>query len=858
MSATESAVRGEAAAASQAAATDPDVVLKPLSRPELAEIRVDGVLAVGRAEQPFATYDDDMIVMLSRRHARIFREAGVVYVADLESSNGTTVNRAAVGPSPSPLNDGDELCFGGVLSYRVEITPRAKTRRAAFTLTLSPASPGSGLETLVITRFPFLVSKTEGALSRHRAEHAAQLSYLSRRHAHIFLKGGGACIEDLGSTNGTFVDGLRLRECAVPLQDGALLAFGGDFFTYRVGITQAEDAMPAPPRQSARAGQASQMGQVGGQANTADPTGQPAPARASSSPPADPARTTFVAAPTSFLEIFCVEQALADGGEGSGATVPAPAEQAPARRRSRGSKAAFWSELASVFQGHDDAGGNRSAWKVAGLVAVLAISGVAAMYWWSDPDRELKALAAEGNYARAAAMADRSLEKRPEDVELKALATEAALKANVPAWLDKMAARDFAAAAAVVAGMSRLAARNPELRPLVAELDWLGQLERLVAQRGGPDQPIRIYADEDSIAALVDRWNTDTREHQRALARIASHVPQFAAPYAEALTHVRRLQSEATVHLGVIERLKATIVAELKRDRPEALDAVLKETAEKYPGLGGLDTVRQDLDRYLEIRSEARAGHQGRLLALMLKSRFATPPFQERFRALSASGQLPPADLVQKYEAATRAWSEGRVDASLAALRQMATGPWAAAVSRELERRQAVAGRFAALQQSRGASGYAEQLLAFRLALDPAEDVHFARATQADLDQNRDKVLARAQDTMNRARALWQDYRNQGAIDASQRSETAISGAFGARARQLSEANGSAQQAMQIYAQLGAAPPDDSLAIQGEIKAEAQQQRVALRELRNVLEPELLKNKLALLGDTSDDIRKSP
>jgi hypothetical protein len=332
-------------------------------------------------------------------------------------------------------------------------------------------------------------------------------------------------------------------------------------------------------------------------------------------------------------------------------------------------------------------------------------------------------------------------------------------------------------------------------------------------------------------------------------------VPQFGAPYAEALTHVRKLQSEATVHLGAIERLKATIVEELKRDRPEALFPVLKEAAEKYPGLGGLDSVRQDLERYTEIRSEARAGKPGRPFALMQKARFATPLFNERFRALAASGQLPPADLVQKYEAATRTWKDGHADESLAALRQMATGPWSAAVLRELERRQAVITQFAALQQSRAESGYAEQLLAFRLALDPEEDVHFARATQADLDQQKDKVLARAQDAMSRARMLWQDYRNQGAIEALQRSETAISDPFRARARLLSDASNNAQQAMQMHAQLGVASPEEFAAIHGEIKAEAQQQRSALRELQNVLAPELLKSKLALLGDTSNDAR---
>ena len=38
----------------------------------------------------------------------------------------------------------------------------------------------------------------------------------------------------------------------MPLQDGALLAFGGDHFTYRVGITQAGSTCPAPAGRAAR------------------------------------------------------------------------------------------------------------------------------------------------------------------------------------------------------------------------------------------------------------------------------------------------------------------------------------------------------------------------------------------------------------------------------------------------------------------------------------------------------------------------------------------------------------------------------------------------------------------------------
>jgi DNA-binding winged helix-turn-helix (wHTH) protein len=48
---------------------------------------------------------------------------------------------------------------------------------------------------------------------------------VSRRHARIMVSDEGATIEDLGSTNGTFVNGERINT-AVPLADGMAVAFG--------------------------------------------------------------------------------------------------------------------------------------------------------------------------------------------------------------------------------------------------------------------------------------------------------------------------------------------------------------------------------------------------------------------------------------------------------------------------------------------------------------------------------------------------------------------------------------------------------------------------------------------------------
>lgn len=807
---------------------DLEIVLKPLSRPGLGEIRItDDVFAVGRNEQPFATYEPDIQVMLSRRHARIFSEHGAVYLADLDSRNGTTLNRAAVQHKPVRLADGDEIGFGGVLTYRVQIASRAAAARPqGFTLTLTPAAEGSTLEPLVIARFPFLVSKSDAAFARYRATIPKQLDFLSRRQAHIFLKGGDAHIEDLASTNGTFLDGERLQEHAVPLRDGMLLAFGGEHFVYRVAIekTAAFDASQTR-------------------------TGAPS-AGAAAAPSVNAGKTTFVAAPDSFLNIFCAETetpaepVAASAPPAAAVAIPEPAKK---ESRPRGRVGAMVFELLGVLAGGERGRLRSVAWKVAaGLGTLVAVA--LGLTWWVQSERELKNLIERGEYAQAARRADELLQRKPDDVELKALAVEAALKAHVPAWLAKVATRDFDGAQAVVTDLSRLGQRNPELLSLVGELEWLTGLEQLVRSRG-PDTPIRIYADEDRIAAVIERWNRDTREHQRALGRISSFVPEFNAPYAAALTQLRKLQSDATVYLAAIDRLKASINAEVARDRADELQPVLKEYTEKYPGLGGLDQVRQDLVRYIEIKQAARARAPGRLLALMSKAQLATPPLRDSLQAMRAAGQLPSADIVRQYDAATQLWREGRISEAQAGLQALVTGPWAGAAAAELQRRQSLQALHAALLQARGTAVHAGALIALREALDADEDVFFARATASDLDLQKDKVLAHAQGLLNRAQALWQEYRAAGGIDAALRIETSVTGRFRNQARLLSEAHQTAQRGERVRALVDVAATATAAVVGDEIHAEARAQRGALLDLRNVLDAQLLKEKLSLLGE---------
>ncbi|TDF67074.1 FHA domain-containing protein [Cupriavidus sp. L7L] len=839
--------QGIARESSQELAREFDVFLTPVSRPDLGEIRIDeDLFPVGRTELPFAAYPEDLAAPLSRRHARIFAEQGVVYVADLGSKNGTRVNGAAVARQPAQLRDGDELAFGPALSFRVRLSPRApQPEPPRVALTLLPERDDVGLQPIHVDGFPYLISKADDAFARYRDNYPQQVNYLSRRHAHVYLKGGVPFLEDLGSTNGTFVNGRRLADHGVPLDNGDRIAFGGSHFVYKAEVRRAGDDDATATRTTLE---------------PAVPAQVPAEPAAHDAAHDEDDRTTFVGAADSFLDIFCVDYAShqedevnADAEAQAAAATAAPDRAHPPRKRGR--IALLLAEAARSF-GLDDGARLRRAARWGGALLLLAVLAGAALYWRGADERAVQTLHAAGDYAGAAKAADRYLARHPGDAEVQALGTEALLRAYVPGWVAKLKAGDFGGADAALAQMRQLGANNADARPLVAELEWIGRLERYAAQRGA-DAPIRLYADEAPIRELLAHWNQDTIAHQRALGRIAADVPAFRDLYADALSDVRRLQNDASVYLAAIGRLDTSIATELGRDRPEALQPVIADYREKYPRLAGLDQVQADLDRYTALLQALRARRPGTLVARLADSRFATPPFQAQFAQLSP--RLPPPEMATQYASAASAWQQGDSNTALAGFRRIQGGAWSDDLARDLAHKQKVAAQFAELQAARGSKGYEDRLLGFYAMLDADEDKFFASAVEADVNGVRDSALRRARELMGSAVAAWKQYRSNGVIGSEQRLEPGISPRFRAQARLLSQAQDDARQGMRIFTQLRAGESADlaQLAkVEEEIRAEADQQRHALRELRTVLDPAVLKTKLELIG--GEDSGKVP
>jgi len=214
--------------------------------------------------------------------------------------------------------------------------------------------------------------------------------------------------------------------------------------------------------------------------------------------------------------------------------------------------------------------------------------------------------------------------------------------------------------------------------------------------------------------------------------------------------------------------------------------------------------------------------------------------------------------VIRQHDLVAAAWQRGDGQQALAGLQSMPPSPWSDVLAREQAHKQSVFDQFGALQKMRGTKDYDQQLLTFYGALDATDDTWFMQAISTDVSSIRDKALARAQDGLTHAQALWRQYRENGAIGGTQRLEAGISAQFRNQARTLSEAQSVAQQGMRIYTQLRADHSGDWDSLLAAINAEVELQRRSLQELRMVLDPDLLRAKLALIGGTGSEAGNSP
>ncbi len=175
----------------------------PLPWPTEPTARGSVTLTIGR--EP----DNDFVInllMVSGHHARVIwnGEPGKATIEDLGSANGTAVGSPDQKITRSSFTASDTIYLGSYAVPAAQILARVDR-------SLAPALSMRG-QTMVIGRDP-------------ACDKVIDLPMVSGRHAVLARRNDQVLIKDLGSSNGTFVNGQRI-EGETPVRDGDLIGLG--------------------------------------------------------------------------------------------------------------------------------------------------------------------------------------------------------------------------------------------------------------------------------------------------------------------------------------------------------------------------------------------------------------------------------------------------------------------------------------------------------------------------------------------------------------------------------------------------------------------------------------------------------
>jgi pSer/pThr/pTyr-binding forkhead associated (FHA) protein/outer membrane protein assembly factor BamD (BamD/ComL family) len=769
------------------------VSLKALTDQPIGSITINDVLLpIGSNELAFRNLPENYRAQLSERHARIFQDQGVSYVVDLGSEQGTTLNGKTVGSTPLELTNGDRLVFGVDLAYQVAIEAtdfKPGSAGSEVNLLLTPSETQLDLDPVSIQQLPFMVGKDQAVLTAWAEKQPHAFSFLSRRHAQLSRDGEKILIEDLNSTNGTWVNGQRERGTTRCLQTGDTIAFGQEGVSFRF------ENLPVDKR------------------NTL------------------PVGTILVSKADSFLDIYCQSGPSEAEPESEEVQPETLQESEPPL------KGFNFSQLSNMH-------------KSVGAVLLISLLAVFVFIFTKDGRPEtIQSLLAQGESKQAMLLAQAFLQENPQHAEVAEAMQQAMMASVIPDWLVAYQKQNYPLASHLIEALQQQLGSD-EQPEWTGFLLWIAEAAEL-RQQTDDFRRSRLFIDEVSLTKLLDRPGKPASLLTPQLQSVMQSYPDVRPLYHEALSTLRIMKNHANTYHPAIEKMKRETEQSLAREDFTELTKTLQAFADRYPKIAGMDGLFRDLRKFQKLKAAVTEKNLQAFTEFGSDLTFSTPLFN-----IAVQQQLPRLDeaqsLAERFRTAGEAWARGENRSALSEMERLAEGEWGATASDQLHQWQRDLTAYETLK-SRTATeldsiGYANRLSALYLQLDAVDDKWLRQQVVELLQPLEPAIRSLVSERLQAAREAWQSYQaKQGGIDSSMRLEPRVTKRFRRQAEILQSALKGADDARQLGYFLDQESQTQADRLYRDISEEATRQYLALDRLSSVLEPDVVSAKLALI-----------
>lgn len=215
--------------------------LTPPFPPKVSTPRSEVVKVIGRHPECDIVLNADGV---SGKHCMVTQQVNIWLLEDLQSSNGVYVNGSRIS-SPRQITSNDQITLGLSCPFPWDkLEPGIKIKAPVYGTTYEPQGKVTQSKpSAVITAVPPAKGDSLIIGRNSNCDQVIAEPMVSARHAKIKWVTNGAIIEDLGSSNGTFVNGVKIDQPTL-IKAGDIIGLGS--YTFTLGGKKLEQEKKKP------------------------------------------------------------------------------------------------------------------------------------------------------------------------------------------------------------------------------------------------------------------------------------------------------------------------------------------------------------------------------------------------------------------------------------------------------------------------------------------------------------------------------------------------------------------------------------------------------------------------------------